>query len=55
MQKRVCMASIKSNLNSTKRKRKVKIEEAKDKWEKRTKRIKKRKEEEFLDTQDKKN
>ena len=41
------------NLESTRGEIKVKIEGAKEEWEKHTKRMKKKKEEEMLDTQEK--
>ena len=53
MQKRVGIARTKSNVDSTRRDIKFKIEETKDEWEKNIKRIKIRKEEESLVTQEK--
>ena len=52
MQKRLDMAGIKWNSTYTRSEINIKIEEAKEKWNECVKRLKKKKEEEFLDLQE---
>ena len=52
IQKRSDVAGIKWNSACTRSEIKVKIEEAKEKWSEQIKRIKKKKEEEILDSQE---